>query len=114
MYGVKNLKRSTYRDEICGMRCVPLPDNFIDIDGTFLDAWTKNTLPSLPNKTNRYMLRVADRFISLGFTESNELQVPKPVIPFKKRLRFNPLLMRIARILFPKGSKARSFLKKHM
>ena len=113
-YGVKDLKRSTYRDEICGMRCVPLPDNFIEIDGTFLDAWTKKTLPSLPNKANRYMLRVADRFISLGFTESNELQVPKPVIPFKKRLRFDPLLMRIARILFPKGSKARSFLKKHM
>ena len=114
MYGVKNLKRSTYRDEICGMRCVPLPDNFIEIDGTFSDAWIKRTLPSLPNKTNRYMLRVTDRFISLGFTESNELQVPKPVIPFKKKLRFNPLLMRISRILFPKGSKARSFLKKHM
>lgn len=114
-YGVKNLKKSTYRDEICGMRCVPLPDNFTEIDDALLTAWNNKELPNLPKRKSGYMLRTSDYFTKQGFEQSPDApEIPSPKIPFKKRLRFNAFLMRIARILFPKGSKIRSFLKKRM
>lgn len=114
-YGAKKLRRSTYRDEICGMRCVPLPDNFHEIDKALFEAWRSRVIPSLPENATAYILRTADYFISSGFTESEDnVKIPRPVIPFKKRLRFNQLLMRIARFLFPKGSKIRAFLKNRM
>ena len=114
-YGVKRLKKATYQDEICGMRCVPLPDNFESIDRAFLEAWESGSLPILPKKTTSYILRTADYFISSDFSKTDDnIRVPDPVIPFKKRLRFTPVLMRIARVLFPKGTRIRNFLKNRM
>ena len=114
-YGTKKLKKSTYKDEICGMRCIPLPDNFSEIDEAFLSAWNEDTLPTLPKRATAYMLRTSDYFVSHAKnTDSASIKIPVPIIPLKKKLRFNKLLMRIARIIFPKGSKMRAFLKKHM
>ena len=114
-YGVKKLKRSTYNDEICGMRCVPLPDNFKDIDASLFTAWKNGVIAVPPSHTLKYVLRTNNYFLSAGiFRVSYSLTVPEPIIPISKRLRHAPLVMRIARVLFPKGSKMRLFLKRHI
>ena len=114
-YGVEKLKRSTYRDEICGMRCTPLPDNFTEIDAALFSAWKRGVAPAPPQKSITYVGRTIDYFIAHGLKSAHEApQVPNAEIPFKKRLLFNKALMRIARVLFPKGSKIRSFLKKRL
>lgn len=114
LYNQDKLRRSTYLDEICGMRCKPLPDNFGEIDSALLSAWRAGALPKANGKFH-YAIRSVD-FIKEYKTsdERVEITLPKAKIPFKKRVRFNPTLMRIARILFPKGSKTRAFLKRHM
>ncbi len=113
-YNRERLKRSTYRDEICGMRCKPLPDNFDEIDAALLEAWRSSILPKCQD--GFAYAKKSVNFIKETKTLSvdAEITLPKAKVPFKKKLRFNPTLMRIARILFPKGSKIRAFLKRHM
>ena len=114
-YGVERLKRSTYADEICGMRCIPLPDNFTDIDAALFESYKNSTIPNAEGINLRYVTNTLRYFDSLGFSQNdNAKTLPKPKIPFKKKVRFNKLLMRVARILFPKGSRIRAYLKRYM
>lgn len=114
IYGKEKLKTSTYRDEICGMRCKPLPENFDEIDTALFDAWTSGSTPE--SHQNHPYIKTSVDFIKQQKPthNSSEITIPKAKIPFKKKVRFNPLLMRIARVLFPKGSKIRAFLKRYM
>jgi len=120
-YGIERLRRSTYRDEICGMRCHPLPDNFEKIDEALFSSWQTRTIPKLPKRKIEYITNTVIHLSeAIGSKSKYEIRtnskpiIPEPIIPFRKRLVFNPILMRIARLIFPKGSKIRSFLKRRI
>ena len=96
-YRVKILQSSTYRDEICGMRCHPLPDNFTEIEESLFQAYKSHTVPKLLLPSSDYAKRTCKYFKDLGFNKCDTLTVPPQIIPLKKRLRFNPHIMRAAR-----------------
>ena len=114
-YGVKKLSRSTYKDERCYLKFSLLPKNFDAIDKQLFGIWIDGTLPKVKHKRCEYIDRTLEYMkvsgavkVAVGATTHN-IEVIKP--PFKKRLRSNAFLLRVARVLFPKGSKLRKILK---
>lgn len=117
-YGVRRLKRSTYRDESVYLSCKHLPDNMPEIDRLLLSVWRSGGEVGIRKSRFEYINRTAEFMRERGVIRTNALRteadVPVAKTPLKRKIRYNSRLLRLARILFPKGSKIRKFLKNRL
>lgn len=114
-YGIKKLRMSTYRDEACYLFNTPLPLNLKKIDSILLEVWTRGVLPNVTHPKCPYIQHFIDYMKELSIELGDgEIHIEVKRISWRSNLRFNHTLLRIARRLFPKGSKIRKFIKKRL
>ena len=112
-YKTDKLKKSTYSDERCYLLLDILPQNFEKIDNAlllfYLDASKHVNIIGKCAYVTRSLKFVFDNCEKKEKGSLTVIKAKRP--PLGKRLRACGSLMRVARILFPKGSRIRKFLK---
>lgn len=114
-YGIRKLRMSTYRDEACYLYNTPLPLNIREIDSILLEVWSRGVLPNVTYAKCPYIQSFIDYMKNVSIEIGDgDIHINVKRISWKSNLRFNHTLLRIARRLFPKGSKVRKFIKRHL
>ncbi|MBO5945553.1 MAG: glycosyltransferase family 2 protein [Clostridia bacterium] len=114
-YGINKLKMSTYRDEACYLYNTPIPLNLKEIDSILLEVWIRGVLPTITHNKCAYIQSFIDYMKKISIeVGDDEIHIDVKRISWRSNLRFNHTLLRIARRLFPKGSKIRKFIKSRL
>ena len=116
-YSVNELKKSTLKDGRAYSKCRIIGSNIEEIDSTLikimnsdsvsyvdpkkLDPYARNTVEYLNNKWGR-----------VKFSNKPDTHIERERISIKQKIVHNYLLYTMGTLLFPKGSRIRSFLKK--
>ncbi len=119
-YRTDRLNTSTFHDGSAYSKNRVLPDNFAEVDAALLKVWQDSDKTVKQGKLGKYTRA------SLAYTELEQNvrisylkcgvchEIPEEQISFKKKLIYTPVIYRLGMVLFKKGSRIRSFLKKHM
>lgn len=117
-YKVSKLRRSKISDSYVYAVTKLLPQNIDLIDSALVGIWNENSVQLInPSGAGKYAQKTLD-FIKAckGNVEYSKdgLRLPKPRVKLINKIIRNPMVYYVGLILFPKGSKARAFLKKHI
>ncbi len=118
-YKVSELKRSTLDDGRYYARTRVLPKNLEKIDLAIWQAFSSDTpsvikrdgLDSYAEKTLSY---IKDRGGNIEFSDTPNTVIPKEKCNVMQTIVHNYAVSQLGLVLFPKGSKIRAFLKKHL
>ena len=121
MYGVKKLKKATYRDGTIYAKSELLGDNFTDIDNALTSLFTANSDVTVSYKRASLFIRktvstaAALSQHKLSYKKRDaDVMVPFPKNRLMNKIIHNRFIYKIGIVLFPKGSKIRGFLKKRL
>ena len=118
-YRVKGLKKATLKDGECYSHNTVLGENFTEIDGILLSLFKCEGSQSISyEKSDGYVCRSVAFMNSEGcdlyFSKNAQTVIPKQKASLKIRFLHNYYVYTLGMLLFPKGSKIRAFLKKHI
>ena len=97
-----------------------LPDNFAEVDAALLKVWQDSNKAVKQGKLGKYTraslaYTELEQNVRISYLKCGEChEIPEEQISFKKKLIYTPVIYRLGMVLFKKGSRIRSFLKKHM
>ena len=115
-YRVKTLRRSKFSDSRVYMNNRVLPLNFTDIDRALFELWQEGGAISLIG-ADGYTRASVDYMIKQGAKislDKNGEKLPKGKYSLKDLIIKHPIVYAAGLLLFPKGSKIRSFLKRRL
>ena len=117
-YGVEALKVSTFRDSSAYSDNRPLPSNIAEIDAELLCIWRSDEPVRLSlSGASPYQRRSVEYMRGCGRNievARGGARLVKPKIRLWDKLIFNRFVYSVGMLIFKKGSKLRSFLKKHI
>ncbi|MBQ8689907.1 MAG: glycosyltransferase [Clostridia bacterium] len=117
-YGGTKLRTSTLKDSSSYKKNKVIPYNFDEIDAELLKIWhsDEHTAVSLKG-ADEYMRRTVQYFVESGKSveiSPDGARLPRPRVKFINKIILNPFVYSLGLLLFKKGSRIRSFLKKHI
>ena len=119
-YRTDELRTSTFHDGSAYSKNKVLADNFEEVDGALLKIWSDGNKTVRSSKVSKYVgdslaFTEVEQNVHVNYTNGGEGHViPEEDISLKKQLIYTPVVYRLGMVLFKKGSRIRSFLKKHM
>ena len=119
-YQVDKLEVSSFHDGSAYSKNKVIADNFEEIDAALLKLWNNGNKTLAPYKASRYIktslaFTEAEQNVRIDVSKNADVHViPKESLSFKKQILYSPIVYRLGMILFKKGSRIRSFLKKHI
>ena len=118
-YGVNKLCRARLSDGECYSRNVVLGDNFAQVDNMLSNLLKIGESKNVSyDQTDDYVCRsvefITREGVRLDYVNGAKTVIPKQKVSFKIRFLHNYYVYTLGMIVFPKGSKIRAFLKKHI
>ena len=119
-YNTDKLQASTLADGAAYSKNKLLADNFGEIDSALLAIWRDGKKLVNPSKLDKYTRQSlefteAQQNVKITYTKEAEGRtVPKPIIPIKKRIIYNPTVYKLGMLIFKKGGRMRAFLKRKL
>ena len=120
-YGVEKLSLSTLHDAKLYSKSELLGENFDDIDSALVSLFENDgNVTASYDRSSTYIPRIISSLSELyekkiDYAKKNaDVVIPKPKSRLTDSIIHNSFVYRVGMLLFPKGSKIRSFLKKHL
>ena len=118
-YKVERLEKSTLSDGRYYLKVRVLPKNLCEIDTAIYEAFSEGAAcqtdsASLCSYAYKTLLMINDMGGRVEFSASYGVVIPKGKCNVMQTIIHNYTISRIGLMLFPKGSRIRAFLKKHL
>ena len=116
-YGVERLRISTLADSRVYINNCPLPTNIREVDEALLKLYSEGSGSICPCGTGTYTRAAVRGLRSIGCTVEyvrGAAVIPEESYRLRDKIIMNPIVYTASLLLFPKGSRLRAFLKRHI
>ena len=117
-YAVTRLRRAYGRDGKAYERAGLIGENIVEVDKALMQLYSRDTLTEVVLPRDRYAMLSLSYMLKEGkpisIERHGDVEIPRERISLKNRIIFNPVLRKIGMTLFPRGSRARAWLKRKL